>query len=124
MQHRVSDEECRDVSFCMSDVPFFGSKKFDEHVIAKWVLPWPDFTGEFSKIRKSPLLVAALMLCFNPFAPVSARTMQHRLEQACETDIEKLCAPVKSQADELKACMTAKRSEVRPSCMKLFDASE
>ncbi|MCW6507783.1 hypothetical protein [Lichenifustis flavocetrariae] len=50
--------------------------------------------------------------------------MQQKFEQACGAEIEKLCAAVKTDADQLKGCMMAKRTQVSPACMKLFDASE
>ncbi len=71
-------------------------------------------------------LVAVVLLwtCAMSSAPVLARTMQQKLDQACAADIARLCAEAKLDQDKIKACMLTRRAEVSPACMALIDASE
>lgn len=72
-----------------------------------------------------PLLALALAGCLPPWsAPAAARTMQQKLEQACASDIDRLCASAKPDPDRIKACMLTRRAEVSHPCIDLFDASE
>ncbi|WP_158809185.1 hypothetical protein [Beijerinckia sp. L45] len=72
-------------------------------------------------IRRGTMLLIAGLTIQHPAAP-AARTMEQRMRAVCRSDIEMFCAG--AAAEDLKACMTARRREVSAACMKLIDASE